>query len=358
MPEYRVNLDIYNGPLDLLLYLIRREEVDIHDIPIARITSQYVKYVEMLQQLDPNLAGEFLVLAATLMEIKTQILLPVQESEDGEEEGLEIDPRADLIRQLLQYKAFKDAAGDLQQSAEIQSLKFPRKPGGIDLSEDEQPDKDLEDLQIWDLFDAFRGVMDAIGNMGKQHEVIYDDTPLELYKEDLIDRLQREGTLSFKKIFEGRHKRVEMIGIFLAMLELMKMRTLRVRQDANFHDIQIELNPNPPTVEQLEEEMAVIKEQQAKAEAAAQARDAETDEDFDDEDDFDEDDEDDDFDDEDFDFDENDDDEEDEFEDDDDMPGRYVSESAVEDDVEEELEEDFDTEDWEDDDNDNTEQAS
>jgi len=102
--EYRVSLDNYSGPMDLLLYLIRREEVDIHDIPLARIIDQYIQYVELLQELDPNAAGEFLVLAATLMEVKTRMLLPTPEAIDGDEEGPGIDPRADLIRQLLEYK--------------------------------------------------------------------------------------------------------------------------------------------------------------------------------------------------------------------------------------------------------------
>ena len=114
MSEYHVNLDVYNGPLDLLLYLIRREEVDIHNIPIATITEQYVQYVEMIKELDPNLAGEFLVLAATLIEIKTRMLLPTPEAGQDEGEGVEIDPRAELVRQLLEYKSFKDAAEDLR----------------------------------------------------------------------------------------------------------------------------------------------------------------------------------------------------------------------------------------------------
>jgi len=102
--EYRVSLDNYSGPMDLLLYLIRREEVDIHDIPLARIIDQYIQYIELLQELDPNAAGDFIVLAATLTEIKTRMLLPIPEAIDGDEEGAGIDPRADLIRQLLEYK--------------------------------------------------------------------------------------------------------------------------------------------------------------------------------------------------------------------------------------------------------------
>jgi segregation and condensation protein A len=264
MAEYRVNLDIYNGPLDLLLYLIRRDEVDIHDIPIAGITEQYVAYVDMLKQVDPNLAGEFLVLAATLMEIKTRMLLPAAEVDEDGQDGLEIDPRADLVRQLLQYKAFKDAAGDLETAASEQSLKFARRPAKAETGEEKEVD--LDEVQIWDLFDAFRGVMEAIGQRPVDHEVIYDDTPLELYEEDILDRLRRDGAMSFEKIFEGRTNRTEIVGLFLAILELVRLQKILAaqNQEANFGQIQIHLNPNPP--EEQEEEPAEKTEPPAGAE--------------------------------------------------------------------------------------------
>ena len=139
MGDYRVNLDIYNGPLDLLLYLIRRDEVDIYDIPIAGITEQYIQYVELLKKLDPNLAGEFLVMAATLMEIKTRMMLPSVAASEGDQEDVELDPRAELVRQLLEYKAFKDASADLREAHDLQSLKFPRQ-AKADLGDDKEID--------------------------------------------------------------------------------------------------------------------------------------------------------------------------------------------------------------------------
>lgn len=263
MPDYRVNLDVYNGPLDLLLYLIRRDEVDIHDIPIARVTEQYMAWVEMLRTLDPNLAGEFLVMAATLMEIKTRMLLPAPEIEADDAEDYAIDPRADLVRQLLQYKAFKDAAGDLADRAELQAMKFPRKPALPDQAS--EPELDLDDVQIWDLFDAFRGVMESIGQRPTHHEVIYDDTPVELYETDIVDRLEREGPLQFADIFAGRDSHAEVVGLFLAMLELIKQQRIWAKQDRNFGEIFIELNPDPPS----EEELEAAEEAAAKARAAA-----------------------------------------------------------------------------------------
>ena len=253
MPEYRINLDIYDGPLDLLLYLIRREEVDIYDIPIARITEQYVGYVELLKVLDPNLAGDFLVLAATLMEIKTRTLLPTPPPEEGGDPGVQIDPRAELVRQLLEYKSFKDAAGDLRTAAETQALKFPRRPAH-DSEKSGEVELDLEEAQVWDLLDAFERLMAAIGRDARGHEVIYDDTPIELHAADILDRLQRGGPMSFRSIFEGRTGRGEIVGLFLALLELIRARKITTRQSKNFAEIRIHLKPRAPTEEQVAEE--------------------------------------------------------------------------------------------------------
>lgn len=243
MDEYRVNLELYNGPLDLLLYLIRREEVDICDIPIAGITEQYLSYVEVLKELNPNLAGEFIVLAATLMEIKTRMLLPTVVPEEEDPEGVEIDPRAELVRQLLEYKAFKDAAGDLGTAAGLQAMKFPR-PG--ELPKDDRGDVDLEEVQLWTLFDAFSKLMIAIGADAAPHEVIHDDTPMELHATDILDRLRRDGPLTFAQVFAGRTVRSEIVGLFLAMLELVRRRQIHASQERAFEDVHLHLNPNPP----------------------------------------------------------------------------------------------------------------
>jgi len=242
MSEYRVNLDFYNGPMDLLLYLIRRDELDIYDIPISLITEQYMQYVQMIQELDPNLAGEFLVLAATLIEIKTRLLLPTPPQEEGAEQGVSIDPRAELVRQLLEYKAFKDASADLADAADVRSQKFPRKPF---MPEADPTELDMEDVQLWDLFDAFGKLMESIGRKPGEHEVIYDDTPVELHATDIIDRLGREGSLTFRKIFEGRTSRSEIVGLFIALLELVRQKKIFAEQDEVFGEIQIVMNPNP-----------------------------------------------------------------------------------------------------------------
>jgi len=263
--EYRVNLDNYSGPMDLLLYLIRREEVDIHDVPLAKIIDQYVQYVEMLQELDPNTAGDFLVLAATLVEIKTRMLLPTPEAIEGDDEGFGIDPRAELIRQLLEYKAFKDASVELREMIERQTMKYPRRPAKLE--DPDGPELDLDDVQVWDLFDAFGRVMESIGQRADKHEVIYDDTPVELHAADILDRLQREGPVTFARIFEGRTIRSEIVGLFMAMLELVRQRQVFASQESNFREIHIHLNPNPPTPEELAEQDRIVEERMKAAEA-------------------------------------------------------------------------------------------
>jgi segregation and condensation protein A len=249
MTDYRVNLDIYNGPLDLLLYLIRREEVDIYDIPISRITQQFLEQVEVLKAIDPNLAGDFLVMAATLMEIKTRMLLPTPTTEGEEDDGELLDPRSELVRQLLEYKAFKDAADDLFGAAREQAMRYPRQPGKIDLDDE----ADLENLQVWDLMKSFSRLLASIGQDRAFHEVIYDDTPVELHEADILDRLRTDGALSLSQIFQGRVSRGELVGLFLALLHLVARKQVFIRQQTAFGDVDIELNPDPPDPEAMTE---------------------------------------------------------------------------------------------------------
>ena len=237
--NYRVSLDVYAGPLDLLLYLIRREEVDIYDIPIARITQQYVQYVELLQQIDPDVVGQFLVLAATLMEIKSRMLLPNPPEEVAEEDSF--DPRVDLVRQLLEYKRFKDVAGDLQDRAEEFGKRFPRSPV--------IPDKDsmdLEDAEVWDLMAAFNKLMQQTGRAGYQHQVVYDDTPIATHALNIVDQLQKQGgSIEFAIIFADK-SRPQCVGLFLALLELIRRQRVRADQDRPFGQIYVFLLDSRP----------------------------------------------------------------------------------------------------------------
>lgn len=229
MADYRVNLDIFAGPLDLLLYLVRKEEVDIYDIPLAKITDQYIRYIEILKSLDIDLAGDFLVMAATLMQIKSAMLLPKAEPQQLQADDL-ADPRAELIRQLLEYKKFKDAANLLVDAADKQKERFQRPDSIIErLKPDAEPQIDIEQVSIWDLLEAFGSIMKATG-ASLQISHIKDDTPIDLYQIEILHRLQTEGPMGFERLFESRTNRVVMIGLFMALLELIRERLVWVEQ--------------------------------------------------------------------------------------------------------------------------------
>jgi segregation and condensation protein A len=267
MQDYRVDLDAYSGPLDLLLFLVRRDEIDLYNIPIARLTAQYLEHLKLMQQIDVNLAGEFLVMAATLLEIKSALLVPQAPAAETDEAAAatvldSADPRYELVQQLLAYKRFKDAASDLEERRQTWQARYARTPprpprsagaepgdidhdyvDGVDHADNAaQVELDLEDLSVVDLCEAFTRILETIGQAPLQHQVVYDDTPISLHAEDILDRLTREGNLSLQKIFEGRG-RSEAIGLFLAMLELVRQAKVRVIQEPASELIQLELAP-------------------------------------------------------------------------------------------------------------------
>jgi segregation and condensation protein A len=259
--NYRVQLDAYAGPLDLLLYLVKRHEIDLYDIPVAELTEQYLHHLNVIQSIDVDLAGEFLVMAATLLEVKSQMLVP-HVTEDGDQDATATiedpaDPRYELVQQLLAYKRFKDAAIDLEDRQRDWSNRFPAHPtarpaetikADTDSTEADDPDNaqpieiDLEDANVLDLCEAFGRILDSIGQ-APLVEVTYDDTPITLHAEDIADRLERDGSMTLQKIFVGRSGRGEMVGLFLAVLELVRTRRVRVIQDKAGGDIRLESRP-------------------------------------------------------------------------------------------------------------------
>jgi segregation and condensation protein A len=244
--EYRVQLDVFNGPLDLLLYLIKRDELDIYDIPIARITQSYFEYVKLLRSmkdeagLDINVAGDFLVMAATLMEIKSAMLLPRQAAQAGTDGGRRAaaelaDPRYELVQQLLEYKKLKDSAALLDRKASDHAARFPRIPAKLD-DDGEPPPVDLDEVQVWDLLATFERLLKEMGvRKPRYHEVTYDDTPIDLHAADIEDRLKREGPQSLRDLMVGRKSRSEMVGVFLALLELIREKKILVEQSDDDH---------------------------------------------------------------------------------------------------------------------------
>lgn len=254
--DYQVRLSSFQGPLDLLLYLIRRAEVDIHDIPIRAITEQYFAYLGQIDRIDIDVAGEFLVMAATLIEIKSKTLAPKPEGAEGETDadapGDAVDPRFDLVRQLLEYQRYRSAAEDLdrlrREYAERWAVRAVAPPSGgaeagADVDEADERAIEIEDAHILDLFDAYERIISAIdlSRLG-EHRVEYDDTPITLHQEDLVDRLERSPSrrLTLRSAFEGR-SRGEMIGLFLATLELARQGKVRIRQEEPGDEIELEL---------------------------------------------------------------------------------------------------------------------
>lgn len=247
--DYRVSLDIFDGPLDLLLHLIKRHELDICDVSLAKITDSYVKHVELLRDLasrgegegvDIDVVGDFLVVAATLLEIKSNELLPRPEAQHVEMPADEQsqDPRFELVRQLLEYKRIKDSADRLESRREEHQQRFPRMPGRTRLvvgegdtegEGEELPPLDLEELHAWDLLSLFEQLMAEVGRRGPaSHDVTYDETPIDLHVADIADRVANERRVSFRALMLGRAGRSEMIGVFLALLELIRQKRVLI----------------------------------------------------------------------------------------------------------------------------------
>ena len=268
MADYRVNLEIFAGPLDLLLYLVRKDEVDIYDIQIARITDQYIRYIEMLKSLDIDLAGDFLVMAATLMQIKSAMLLPKSQPDDMDDQDL-TDPRAELIRQLLEYKKFKDAANLLNAAADHAQSRFNRPPSIIEsLKPDTEPAIDLEQVSVWDLLEAFDAIMTATG---KTYDIshITDDTPIDLYQIEILHRLQTEGPMPFERIFDAAKNRLVMVGFFLALLELIREKLVWVDQPKSSKQLHLRCLTDEPA-EQAVQKAILTSEAQAESADTAQ----------------------------------------------------------------------------------------
>ena len=230
--EYKVQLDVFEGPLDLLLYLIKKSEVDVHDIPVETITSQYMDYLGLMRMLDLNIAGEFLVMAATLMMIKSRMLLPVEEQPELEEDEEE-DPRWDLVRQLVEYKKFKDAAMFLEDMEGLRENVFVREGEGVQLG---ARDSSMQDVSIFDLITAFNEALSRV-NDESLTEIFADRFTVAEKTDELLRLMGERGGLSLTSLFQGMKSRGEMICTFLALLELIKLKQIRAEQPGAFGDI-------------------------------------------------------------------------------------------------------------------------
>lgn len=251
--DYKVRLDVFEGPLDLLLYLIRREELDIYDIPIEHIASEYMKFISEARELNLDIAGEFIVMAATLMMIKSRMLLPVDRRvshEDGTEEW--VDPRLDLVRQLIEYKKFKDAAARLSEM-ELERVNSFDYGGGRPKFEKTAADARgaLANLDLYDLLTAFQEVLARAAEI--PHEELKGIRYSVPDKMDyVLERTRNEGQVSFVQLFPEDAAKGEIIVTFLALLELLRQHRVIVYQNAAFHEITILPSKDAPDDKPLE----------------------------------------------------------------------------------------------------------
>ena len=233
--EYKVKLEMFEGPLDLLLYLIKRDEIDIYDIPIVHITKQYLEFMEMFKMLDLDVAGEFVVMASNLIYIKSRALLPAS-VQPPEEEAEEEDPRWELVRQLLEYKKFKEAAAHLHDREAAREGVFQRAPAGAE----EAAERPLGEVSVFDLINAFNKILKRIDDKKEDLREIFEENFTVADKIDLILKMTSPGvSLKFAELFTDAASRGEIVITFLALLELIRLKQLRCVQLEAFGEIEI-----------------------------------------------------------------------------------------------------------------------
>lgn len=235
--SYKVKLDLFEGPLDLLLYLVKKDHLNIYDIPIAKVTEQYLEYLNLMQLLDLNIAGEFLVMAATLMQIKSKMLLPAEESQTQVEQE---DPREELVKRLLEYEKFKEIAETLRQKEQGQQEVFKR-PKGVDKSEIPLESEVYFEASIFDLINAFSKALEEIP---KQlfYEVIKDEFTIEEKVHQILHLLLISPAVTLSGLFGKAKNKLEIIVTFLAILELIHLKEIVARQKELFGQIEISRN--------------------------------------------------------------------------------------------------------------------
>ena len=240
LEAYPVRLDVFEGPLDLLLHLIKRHELNIYDIPITRITKQYLAYIDLMQELNLDVAGEFLVMAATLIHIKSRMLLP---RADPMQEDPEEDPRDALVRRLLEHQKFKAAAELLHERETLRSAQWTRPDGPIDKIAGETPEPEVE-VDLFSLISAFRAVVER----AKQRPKLFlpgEQIPIEERIEQLLTRLSETEALGFEDLFSDVQSRAGMIVTFLAMLEMIRLKLIRVFQSGALGPIRVYKRARP-----------------------------------------------------------------------------------------------------------------
>ncbi len=231
---YEVKLEVFEGPLDLLLHLIKKNEINIYDIPIALITTQYLEYLSILKSLNLAIAGEFLVMAATLIHIKSKTLLPPVETEEDE---IEEDPRAELVRRLVEYKQFKKVADDLGEKEKVWQNIFWKGPTPIPVSSEEEDVPPLE-VNLFDLLDAFKDVLERTPETHSM-AITIEELSVKDKMNFILDEIEREKSLAFIALFEREVTRMAIIVTFLALLELVRLGLVKAMQVEAFGPIRL-----------------------------------------------------------------------------------------------------------------------
>jgi len=231
----RIHLPLFEGPLDLLLYLIRRDKIDIHDIPIAPITRRYMEYLELMKELNLDVAGEFMVMAATLIHIKSKILVPVDPTEaEGEEDAG--DPRDELVQRLLEFQRYKEAAGILHQKGQIRAATWTRPDTALPAIDD--AGEEMLEAGLFDLISAFKELLDRRKTLFA-HEVAHEGKSIEERMEDLLALIKEGESIEFLELFAAEGTKPGMIVTFLALLELIRLRRVKVYQRGMFGSIRV-----------------------------------------------------------------------------------------------------------------------
>lgn len=226
--NFRVDLDLFRGPLDLLLYLVRKHEVNLIDIPIAPITEQFIDFITVLEELDVNAVGDFLEMASMLVEIKSKLLLPKVEDEEAESDWE--DPRDELVEQLLAYKKYRDAACILEDRNRHWSQRYVRLANDLPPRKIKPSEQPIREVELWDLVSAMGRVIRA-RNVAQGTSIVYDDTPIQVYMERIHAKLIEDGQVAFTDMFEISMHKSAMIGVFLAVLELVRHHCVFADQD-------------------------------------------------------------------------------------------------------------------------------
>lgn len=243
--DFRVDLNIFRGPMDLLLYLVRKHEVEIVDIPISTITDQYLEYLTYLEQLDVGAVGDFLAMASLLVEIKSQQVLPRCDEVEDELE----DPRQELVRRLLEYKQYRDSASILEERSRAWQQHYPRVASDLPQRQRNLAEEPIQEVELWDLVSAFgRIIRESVAV--KPSSIIYDDTPIHVHMARIHTRLMERGQLAISDLFDAKLHKSTLVGLFLAVLELVRHHQVRAEQNELFGEIW--LLPNMEQVEPLD----------------------------------------------------------------------------------------------------------